>query len=111
MKNFIQPGDTLSLTAPYTLLSGDGFLVGSLFAVASADAANGAAVEGATTGVFELKKTNAQAWTAGALIYWDNAAKECTTVPTSNKLIGVAAEAASNPTAKGRVRLNSAFIS
>ena len=61
MKNFIQPGDTLTLTAPAALSSGDGFQVGSIFAVACADAESGASVEGATKGVFDLTKTSAEA--------------------------------------------------
>jgi predicted RecA/RadA family phage recombinase len=46
-------------------------LVGSIFAVATADAANGATVEAETQGVFELTKLSARAWVAGNLIYWD----------------------------------------
>jgi predicted RecA/RadA family phage recombinase len=41
----------------------------------------------------------------------DNAARNATTVSTSNKLIGVATAVANNPSAVGRVRLNGAFIS
>lgn len=105
MKNFIQPGDVISATAPYALSAGDGALVGSLFGVASEDAANGAAVELQVTGVFELKKLSAEAWTVGAKIYWDNTNKQCTTVATANTLIGVATEAAANPSSVGRVLL------
>jgi len=72
---------------------------------------NGATVEAETAGVFEQAKVSAQAWTVGALIYWDDAAKLTTTVPTSNKLIGTATAVAVNPSAVGRVRLNGAFIS
>lgn len=110
MKNFVQPGEVVTLTAPYVVAGGDGLLVGSIFGVASGAAALAADVEAKILGVFDLKKTNAQAWTAGALIYWDNTAKEATTVPTSNKLIGTAVAAAVNPSATGRVRLNGAFI-
>lgn len=111
MKNFIQEGKTLTLTAPYQVASGDGLLVGSIFGVAANDAANAAEVEAVTEGVFSLKKTSAQAWTVGALIYWDNTNKECTTTVGTNKLIGTAAAAAVNPSGTGLVRLNGAFIS
>ena len=110
MKNFIQPAENITLAAPYNVLSGDGLLVGSVFGVASNDALSGADVEAVVTGVFSLTKVSAQAWTQGALIYWDNAAKNCTTVLTGNKLIGVAAAAAVNPSSTGLVRLNGAFI-
>jgi predicted RecA/RadA family phage recombinase len=111
MTNYTQPGHTLTLAAPYDVASGAGFLVGSIFAVAAFAALSGADVEGKITGVYELAKTSAQAWTVGALIYWDNTAKACTTVSTSNKLIGVATAVAANPSATGFVRLNGAFIS
>jgi predicted RecA/RadA family phage recombinase len=109
MRNYIQPGNTLSLTAPYAVSSGDGFLVGNIFAVAACDADNGAPVEGTTVGVFDLDKVSAQAWTAGAAIYWDNTAKLCTTTVSTNTLIGAAVEAAANPSSTGRVRLNGAI--
>ena len=41
MKNYVQPGNTITLTAPYAVASGDGLLVGSIFGVASGTAALG----------------------------------------------------------------------
>lgn len=111
MKNYVQRGDVLTLIAPYAVASGAGLLVGSIFGVATADAASGAEVETKTEGVFDLAKTSAQAWTAGVLIYWDNTNKVATTSSSDNKLIGAATRAAANPSATGRVRLNGAFIS
>jgi predicted RecA/RadA family phage recombinase len=110
MKNFVQQGDTITLTAPYARTSGQGMLVGSIFGVASTDAASGATVEAAVAGVFDLTKVSAQAWVAGNLIYWDDTAKNCTTAVSTNKLIGVAVAADANPSSTGRVRLNGAFI-
>jgi predicted RecA/RadA family phage recombinase len=110
MKNFIQPGDTITVAAPYELDAGEGARVGMIFGVAIADAANGAAVELATRGVFEIKKTSAQAWTVGDAIYWNNSTKVATTATTAgNIFIGVALAAALNPSATGIVRLNGAF--
>jgi predicted RecA/RadA family phage recombinase len=109
MKNYIQRGETLDLTAPYAVTSGAGFLVGNIFAVAACDADNGAAVEGVTVGVFDLAKVSAQAWTVGAPIYWDDTAKNCTTTVSTNTLIGAAVAAAANPSSTGRVRLNGAI--
>ena len=111
MKNYVQPGDILTLTAPYDRTSGQGALVGSMFGVAVRDVLNGASGQFQTIGVFELDKTSAQAWTEGSLIYWDNTNKVATTTATSNKLIGAAVAAAANPSATGLVRLNGAFIS
>lgn len=113
MKNFVQPGDMVSVTAPYALASGAGCLVGSLFGVASAAADNGAAVEIATRGVFDLAKAGSQAWTVGARIYWDDSAKVTTTAAASgaNKLIGVAVAAVGSGAGEttGRVLLTGAF--
>ena len=109
MKNFVQRGEIVTLAAPYDLASGAGLLVGAIFGVATSAALSGATVEVALCGVYELAKTSAQAWTVGAKVYWDDAAKLCTTVNTSNTLIGVAVAAAANPSATGLVRLNGAF--
>lgn len=105
MKNYVQPGDVLTLAAPYDVASGAGFKVGSIIAIASYSALSGAEVEGRVKGVFDVAKVSAQAWTVGADIYWDDTAKLFTTVTTSNTLAGVAVAAAGNPTATGRLRL------
>ena len=111
MKTYVQPGATLTLTAPYAVTSGDGLLVGAIFGVAAGDAASGATVEAALTGVFDLTKIGSQAWTVGAKVYWDDANKRCTTVATDNTPIGVAVEAvaAGAGDTTGRVRLNGSF--
>jgi predicted RecA/RadA family phage recombinase len=109
MKNLIQQGVIVMLTAPENLTSGRGVQVGNMFSVAGSDAANGTTFEGQVTGVFELPKVSAQAWTQGALIYWDNTAKNCTTTVGTNLKIGVAIAVAANPSSTGRVRLNGAF--
>jgi predicted RecA/RadA family phage recombinase len=111
MKNQILPGNTTDVAAPYAVLSGGGCLVGSLFGVAAYDAAITATVTLYHTGAFNLTKLSAQAWTVGALIYWDDAAKNCTTVVATNKLIGVAVKVAANPSAAGWVRLNGSMNS
>lgn len=111
MKNYVQPGNTLTLTAPYAVVSGDGLLVGSIFGVAAGDAESGATVEAALTGVFDLKKVASQAWAAGDKVYWDNTNKEATKTATGNTLIGVATEAVAGGAGDviGRVRLNGSF--
>ena len=106
MKNFVQPGSTLSLPAPYDVVSGAGFQVGALFAIAFGRAAAGTQVEGVTAGVFTLPKTGAQAWAVGARIYWDDANKRCDSDSAKGRLIGVATVEAGNPSSTGTVRLN-----
>ncbi len=109
-KNHVQPGETLPLTAPYDVAAGDGFLVGSIFAIALYAALSGATVEGRTVDVWDIKKTAAQTFTQGAKVYWDNAAKSVTAVAGGNSLIGVAAAAAAGGDATARVRLNGISI-
>lgn len=115
MKNFVQNGRTLTLTAPYALTSGQGALVGTIVGIAATDIANAARGEFDVTGVFDVTKATGSAWTEGATIYWDNTAKNFTTVSTSNTKAGVAVAndatgtmAASGDTV-GRIRLNGSF--
>lgn len=105
-KNYIQPGDTVTVPAPADVSSGDGVLVGKLFGVAQFSAKSGDDVEISTKGVYTLPKTSAQAWTVGAPIYWDGS--KCTTADGSgaNTLVGHALAVAANPSPAGTVRLS-----
>jgi predicted RecA/RadA family phage recombinase len=106
MKNFIQKGDTITLTAPTGgVSSGGGVLVGSLFGIAAGDAAENADVEVLTRGVFELPKATG-AIAQGAKVYWNNANGNVTTTVTGNTLIGAAIAAAASGDATVIVRLN-----
>lgn len=111
MKTFIQPGQTVTLPAPYDVVSGAGLKLGAIVGVAAHDAAAGAEVETMLTGVHDLAKTPSQAWAVGAKIYWDDTNKVTTTTATSNTLIGVALLAVAGGASDtiGRVRLNGAF--
>jgi len=106
--SYVQPGDIVTLAAPYQRNKGEGALIGALFGVATSDVANGAAGEFMTTGVHSLVKAASQAWTVGALIYWDNTNKNCTNVSTSNTRIGAAMVAVGSGAGEtiGVVRLN-----
>ena len=112
MKNYIQKGETLTLTAPYAVSSGGGALVGSIFGVAANDYGNGAEGEFQVAGVFDLtRETGASSgFTAGTLIYWDDTNKRITKTVGTNKLIGVAVRTAADGDATARVRLNGAFV-
>ena len=108
MKNFVQPGDTVTIAAPAAVTSGQGVIAGSLFGIVTTDAASGAPVAIKRTGVCTLPKTAAQEWTVGAKVYWAAATGEATTVASGNTLIGVALAAAANPSATGQVLLDGA---
>lgn len=105
-KNYVQPGQTLTFTAPYVVASGAGFLVGAQFAVALADAASGAPVEGRVNDVWDLAKATGEAWTAWAKVYWDNTNKRLTTTSSGNTYVGVSTQAAASADTVGRVKLN-----
>lgn len=106
--NFKQPGDVVTLAAPYDRTTGQGAQVGSLFGVAMYTVLEAATGEFRTTGIFELTKVGSQAWTVGANVYWDNSNKRCTTTSTDGMLIGVATEAVADGAGDttGTVRLN-----
>lgn len=108
MKNYIQPGNSVTVPAPAAVTSGQLVIVGNMFGIAATDAESGADVALATGGVYELPKTEAQAWTVGAVIYATSAGV-ATTVSSGNTKVGVAAAAAANPSATGLVRLNASF--
>lgn len=111
MKNFIQPGDSLDMIAPATLASGDGVLIGALFGVAASAAASGARVAIATKGVFEMPKASAENIAAGAILHWDDSAKELTLDSDTggNPKVGVAVQASAGGAPTVRIRLNGAF--
>lgn len=94
MKNLVlQKADNLTLPAPYAVAAGAGALIGSIFGVASTDAASGADCVFVTRGAFSFPKPGSQAWTIGLKIYWDNTNKVMTSVSSGNTLVGVAIKA------------------
>jgi predicted RecA/RadA family phage recombinase len=107
MKNFIQRGDMITVTAPTGgVTSGQGVLVGNLFGVAATTAAEGSSIEIATVGVYELPKLVSAVIAAGARVAWDNTAKQVVLPGTGMVPIGIATLAAGNGVATVRVRLD-----
>lgn len=105
MRNYIQPGDTVTLTAPANLESGEAFAVGGIFGVAAFAADSGDPVEAKRTGIFELPKTTGEAWTAGQRLYWNAGTKKLTTNEGTNLFVGAAAEDAIDAATTGRALL------
>lgn len=106
MKTYIQPGENLTVIAPYDREAGEAMLVGALVGVAQEDVVAGDEVVMVRRGVFEHAKTSAQAWTAGARVYWDDTNKVFTTTASGNTLCGAAVEVAANPSTTGTVLLD-----
>lgn len=105
MKNLLQEGDVITVTAPYALTSGGGCLVGSLFGVAVNTAASGAEAQIAMTGVVSIAKTSALAIAQGDKLYWDNTNKVVNKTSSGNTFVGVAVAAAANPSSVVSMRL------
>src|SRR5262245_51265796 len=106
MKNFIQPGNTVTFTADTAgVSSGDGVLYGALFGVACTDAAGGEEFEAQLVGVFELPKTS-DTFTAGGKVWWNGTA--CAS--SGSDLIGCAVEAADTNASTVKVRLNGVSV-
>lgn len=108
MQVFKQPGEVLTLAAPYDRLSGQGALVGAQFGVAMVDVLSTVSAPFLTEGVVTLAKTSAQAYTVGQKIYWDNTNKRCDSDGTLGMLIGVATAVAANPSSTCSLKLSDA---
>jgi predicted RecA/RadA family phage recombinase len=78
MKNLIQPGNNLTLTAPAGgVVSGNAYLIGGLLVVAIISADAGEQFTAYSEGVCELpKEDSAAAFDEGDVAYWDDTAKE-----------------------------------
>ena len=108
MKNYVQPGESITLTAAAAATSGDGVLVGSLFGIASGDAAIGETLVLTTKGVFTMPKVSTDVMAVGDVVYWDDSAGLVTTDDDTgnNPRVGLAVTAAGNPSGTVNVRLD-----
>lgn len=108
MKNYIQAGDNLTVVAPSGgTVSGGLYKIGAIIGVAVTTEAAGDPVVLKTRGVFDLKKTSAQAWAVGDQVFMNTSTRDVTNVSaTGLVLVGVATEVAANPSAAGACRLN-----
>jgi predicted RecA/RadA family phage recombinase len=106
MKNYIQPGDTLTLVAPYTRLAGEGAQIGAVFGVACNDVTSGADGEFQRVGVFDLTALSTATGAQGAKAYWDDGNKRVDTDGTVGMLIGALITAKTNGQTTARVVLN-----
>lgn len=106
MRNYIQDGGAITLTAPHDVSSGDGLQVGSLFGVVATNAASGADVETVMQGVFELPKADTEQIAQGEALYWNSTEKHLTNTAADNLKIGAAVVAAGPAETIVRARLS-----
>jgi predicted RecA/RadA family phage recombinase len=121
MKTFVQHGSIIDLTVPAGgVVSGAAIKVGTFLAIPQCTVTAAEVTEagagvlkfaGKLDGVFELAKISAQAWAEGDVIYFNTSTGLMTNVSATGVfLVGAATEAAANPTAVGRVRLNAVSL-
>ncbi len=100
MKTYKQEGEVLTLAPGADVASGVGYLFGtSLFGVAINNVANGANGEFVTEGVVTIGKTSALAIAVGDRLFWDATNKVVNKTLTAQQCVGIAVEAAANPSA------------
>lgn len=110
MNNYVQRGETLTLTPGAAVASGVGYLFGAaLFGVAANDVANGVPGEFRTEGVVTIGKTSALAIAVGDRVFWDATNKVVNKTSTAQQQVGVAVEAAANPSPTVKIKLQPAL--
>lgn len=109
MRNYVQPGNGLTLTAPYTVVAGSLVFVGNIGGVAAGDAASAAPVVVETVGVFDLTHavTNTAA-AVGDIAYFDTTGRAISATTTFPRA-GVYVSAKVTTSTAVRVRLNGSF--
>lgn len=112
MKNFVQPGRSLSVAAAAAAVTaGQVVIVGNHLGVAANSAAIGEPYEVVLDGVYVLPKATGAAWTQGQPLMWDASASAFAAVgtPASGDVTAAgftAFTAAASGDAMGQVRLS-----
>jgi predicted RecA/RadA family phage recombinase len=107
LRNFVQSGEVIAITAAAAIKAGDGVVVGTIFGIAATDGAIGDTVQIQVEGVFELPKVAAVAMNQGARAYWNVAAGQVVAAPGAGICtIGAVTEAAGSSAPSCRVRLD-----
>lgn len=109
MDNFVQKGHAVEFTAPGGgVVAGTPKMIGQLLVIPAVTAAAAARFVGYTTGVFRVTKVGSQAWTEGAVVFWDAGNSRFTTAGAGNFQAGVAVEAVGSGASEttGVVRLD-----
>jgi predicted RecA/RadA family phage recombinase len=97
MKNFLQPGETVELTAPSGgVVSGGAYLIGGLFGVAVFSAAEAEKFNLVRKGVFTFDKTTSQEYAEGDPLYFNPATGKLTNVAGSLRRVAIATAAAAS---------------
>lgn len=103
---YVQDGDILNLTPPAAVASGVGYLFGAaLFGIALEDVAISTPGAFACEGVWTIGKTSALAIAVGDRLFWDATNKVVNKTSSAQQCVGIAVEAAANPSATVKIKL------
>jgi predicted RecA/RadA family phage recombinase len=105
MRFLLGAGDRVRVIAPAAVTKDVGFLLGQMLLIPNSSAANGAEVECIATGEVWIAKTSALAISAGDALYWDDTNKVVNKTSAAQKEVGLALEAAANPSPYVRMLL------
>jgi predicted RecA/RadA family phage recombinase len=106
MNNYVQPGDVITVDPGATVAAGTGIMVGTaLFGVAVVDGVSGTPIPIRTEGVVTIAKTSALAISVGDVLYWAAGSSVVNKTSASQRAVGVAVEAAANPSSTVKMKL------
>lgn len=108
MKNFVQKGDNITITAAANLTSGTPLIIGHMLAVPEADIASGAIGSVLIEGVVSLPKLSTAVIAVGDLVDWAASAGQVVVAGTAaGDLVGcgIAVSAAGNGSLTVNVKL------
>lgn len=109
MRNFIQPGRTVDLTAPSGgVVAGNGYKIGSFIGFAGTSAAQGLPFALHVEGIYDATAEGAgsgQDLAEGDTVYWDNTNKRMTKTASGNTKAGLCCAAKATTATVVRVKL------
>lgn len=107
-QTFVSSGRVVPFTAPTGgVTAGTPVLISDLLVVPRTTVAATLPAEGDAEGIHKsMPKATGQTWAEGAILYWDNTAKNFTTTATANRRAGTAVVAAASGDTTGTVRLD-----
>lgn len=107
MKNFIQRGETLTLTAPADVVGGNGIVVNNWFGIAVASVLSGEQMALLVEGVVELPKKSGLVVAEGEALGWDISEAELVAFNDVNEdiVVGIATKASLGGDANAQFKL------
>ena len=109
-KNYVQEGDIVTVPAPADVTSGKLVVIGSLIGITQKAALSGQPMPLLTNGVNSYAKTSALAIAVGDKVYYDAANDLLNKTDVGNTLVGIAVEAAANPSATVKFKLGATTV-